>query len=258
MAAEPDGASRPSAVADLAHRLHHLWRCPVAVTAGPLGAVLAGSGGPVELVPTVAVAGDPCGAGDHLAAAYTVARARGTDRPNALRAAVVAGSDHVAGHARSLGRLGPSDATELARRVRDRGGVVVAAGGCFDILHAGHVSLLERARALGDCLIVCLNGDRSVRRLKGSGRPLNTAADRAAVLRSLGCVDAVATFEDDTPCTTLESLRPHLFVKGSDYGGTPLPEEATMERWAGRVVLLAVETGRSTTRVIQRAAEATA
>jgi rfaE bifunctional protein nucleotidyltransferase chain/domain len=255
---EPVGASGPAAAADLAHRLHDLWRCPVAVTAGPLGAALAGGNGPVELVPTVATAGDPCGAGDHLAAAYTVARALGTDRAGALRAAVLAASGHVAGHVRSLGRLGPSDATELARRVRDRGGVVVAAGGCFDILHAGHVSLLERARALGDCLIVCLNDDRSVRRLKGPGRPVNGAADRAAVLQSLGCVDAVEIFEDDTPCTTLGSLRPHLFVKGSDYGGAPLPEEAAMEPWAGRVVLLAVESGRSTTRVIQRAAEATA
>jgi len=258
LADEPDGASPPSAAADLAHRLHHLWRCPVAVTAGPRGAALAEGSGPIELVPTMAVAGDTCGAGDHLAATYTVARALGTDRAGALRSAVLAASDHVAGRVRPLGRLGPSDATELARRVRDRGGVVVAAGGCFDILHAGHVSLLERARALGDCLIVCLNGDRSVRRLKGPGRPVNGAADRAAVLRSLACVDAVEIFEGDTPCASLESLRPHLFVKGSDYGGAPLPEEAAMERWAGRVVLLAVESGRSTTRVIRRAAEATA
>ena len=246
-----------AAVADLADQLRVQWHCPVAVTAGPLGAALAHGAGPVELVPTFAASGDPCGAGDHLAATYTLARAVGADRTGALRAGVAAASDHVAGHV-PVRRLQPNSAAELAERTRCNGGTVVAAGGCFDILHAGHVALLSQARALGDCLVVCLNGDRSVRRLKGPGRPVNGVADRAAVLLGLGCVDAVEVFEEDTPCEALTRVRPHLFVKGSDYGGALLPEEPVVATWGGRVVLLAIVTGRSTTRVIERAAGASA
>jgi rfaE bifunctional protein nucleotidyltransferase chain/domain len=123
---------------------------------------------------------------------------------------------------------------------------VVAAGGCFDLLHAGHVRLLEAARALGDCLVVCLNSDESVRRLKGPGRPVVPQADRADVLRGLGCVDAVAIFAEDTPAAVLERLRPHLFVKGGDYGARDLPEAEVLARWGGQAVLVPYLEGRST------------
>jgi rfaE bifunctional protein nucleotidyltransferase chain/domain len=253
--ADPGGFT---AAADLADRLRIEWRCSVAVTAGSLGAALSTGSGPVELVPTIAAQGDPCGAGDHLAAAYTVARATGADRTRALRTGVAAASAHVAGHGAGVRHLQPTQAVDVAQRTRRDGGTVVAAGGCFDILHAGHVSLLAQARTLGDCLVVCLNGDGSVRRLKGPGRPVNTVADRAAVLLGLSCVDAVEIFDEDTPAAALSRLRPHLFVKGSDYGGAVLPEEPVLETWGGRVVLLAMVGGRSTTRIIQRAAEASA
>jgi D-beta-D-heptose 7-phosphate kinase / D-beta-D-heptose 1-phosphate adenosyltransferase len=126
----------------------------------------------------------------------------------------------------------------------------VAAGGCFDLLHAGHVRLLEAARALGDCLVVCLNSDASVRRLKGPGRPVVPEADRAEVLHSLGCVDAVAIFGEDTPAAALERLRPHLFVKGGDYGARDLPEADVLARWGGQAVLVPYLEGRSTTSLL--------
>ncbi|HEY8543631.1 MAG TPA: PfkB family carbohydrate kinase [Acidimicrobiales bacterium] len=150
----------------------------------------------------------------------------------------------------------PDDPLALVAAVRSRGGTVVAAGGCFDVVHAGHVRLLEAARALGDCLVVCVNDDASVRRLKGDPRPLNPLADRLAVLRGLACVDAVVAFAEDTPCELLALLRPHLFVKGADHAGGHLPERQVLARWGGRAVLLPVLQGRSTTRILRAAAAA--
>ncbi|HEX8803246.1 MAG TPA: adenylyltransferase/cytidyltransferase family protein, partial [Acidimicrobiales bacterium] len=144
-------------------------------------------------------------------------------------------------------------AEELAARVRASGGTVVAAGGCFDLLHPGHLRTLEAARALGDCLVVCLNGDASVRRLKGAGRPVNPQADRARLLLGLRCVDAVAVFDEDTPEAVLRRLRPHVFAKGGDYTGVEIPEAATLAEWDGRVVVLPLVAGRSTTRIVERA-----
>ena len=133
---------------------------------------------------------------------------------------------------------------------------MVAAGGCFDVLHAGHVQLLEHARSLGDHLVVLVNGDASLRRLKGPGRPLNPVADRVAILRSLACVDDVVAFDEDTPCRALRALRPHLFVKGADYEGTDMEERQVMARWGGQVVLVPLVDGRSTSRLIDSAAAA--
>ena len=149
-----------------------------------------------------------------------------------------------------------TDAVATAAAVRRAGGLVIAAGGCFDVLHTGHVRLLEEARQLGDHLVVCLNGDDSVRRLKGPGRPLNVAEDRATVLLSLACVDAVIVFDEDTPCGVLRALRPHLFVKGGDYQGVDLEEREVLAKWGGQVVLLPLVGGRSTTRLISAAADA--
>jgi rfaE bifunctional protein nucleotidyltransferase chain/domain len=126
---------------------------------------------------------------------------------------------------------------------------VVATGGCFDLLHAGHVSLLQAARSLGECLIVCLNSDASVRRLKGDGRPLNHVADRVSVLAALGCVDAITVFSEDTPCAVLERIRPDIWVKGGDYDGRDLPEAAVLENWGGVAVTVPYLNGRSTTRL---------
>jgi rfaE bifunctional protein nucleotidyltransferase chain/domain len=131
---------------------------------------------------------------------------------------------------------------------------VVATGGCFDLLHAGHVATLEAARALGDCLVVCLNSDDSVRRLKGPTRPLVAEHDRARVLEALACVDAVVLFDEDEPSAALRRVRPDLWVSGGDYTGTPLPEAGVLAEWGGRAVVLPYLPGRSTTGLVRAAA----
>jgi rfaE bifunctional protein nucleotidyltransferase chain/domain len=145
-------------------------------------------------------------------------------------------------------------AEAVIRRIRDGGGVVVAAGGCFDVLHAGHVAYLEAARRLGDGLVVLLNSDRSVRRRKGPGRPVTPQADRARVLAGLSCVDAVAVFDEDDPGRLLELLRPDVWTKGGDYAGTDLPESDVVRGYGGRVVLLPYLGGRSSSAILRRAA----
>jgi D-beta-D-heptose 7-phosphate kinase/D-beta-D-heptose 1-phosphate adenosyltransferase len=247
MAAGPPLAAAETAARLLARRWHAV---AVAVTLGARGAVLAEGDGPALAVPARAAAGDPCGAGDAFAAAAAGRLATGALPSEAVRAAVEAASAFVAGEARAPRA---EDASSLAARVRASGGTVVATGGCFDLLHAGHVQMLEQARALGDCLIVCLNSDASVTRLKGPDRPRVGAGDRAAVLAALKCVDAVAVFAEDEPSALLRELRPHLWVKGGDYALSELPEARTLARWGGRAVLVPYVAGRSTTGLIDRA-----
>lgn len=138
------------------------------------------------------------------------------------------------------------DALELARRVRANGGTVVATGGCFDLLHAGHVRTLSAARDLGDCLIVCLNSDESVHRIKGEQRPIVSQQDRAELLLALECVDAVMIFGEDTPEACLDLLRPAVWVKGGDYQASQLPESDLVESWGGRCVTVPFHQARST------------
>ena len=149
-----------------------------------------------------------------------------------------------------------TDAFGLAERVRDRGGRLVATGGCFDLLHPGHVSLLRQARALGDALVVCLNSDASVRALKGPGRPLVRDRDRARLLTALSFVDAVVVFDESSPAAVLERLRPHVWVKGGDYAAADLPERDVVERHGGEVVLVPTVPGYSTSRLVAAAASA--
>jgi D-beta-D-heptose 7-phosphate kinase / D-beta-D-heptose 1-phosphate adenosyltransferase len=251
-AAEADAGHTLAGAERAARELCERWcAVHVCVTRGARGALLAGGDGPALAVPAPPAAGDPCGAGDAFAAAAAGALARGALAPDAVRAAVAAASAFVAGPSRP----GPShrggDALALAARVRDAGGTVVATGGCFDLLHAGHVRMLEAARSLGDCLIVCLNSDDSVRRLKGPDRPLVGEDDRAAVLAGLTCVDAVAVFAEDDPRALLRELRPHVWAKGGDYALGELPEAATLEEWDGQAVIVPYVAGHSTTRLIE-------
>jgi rfaE bifunctional protein nucleotidyltransferase chain/domain len=127
----------------------------------------------------------------------------------------------------------------------------VATSGCFDIVHAGHLASLRAARSLGSRLVVCVNSDASVRRLKGPGRPVLPEADRAALLRELACVDDVVVFDEDTPVRVLERLRPDVFVKGGDYSAGELPEAAAIAAWGGRAVVVPYVEGRSTTRIVE-------
>jgi D-beta-D-heptose 7-phosphate kinase / D-beta-D-heptose 1-phosphate adenosyltransferase len=250
-----------------ARALRERWSAVgVCVTLGRDGAVLVAGAGPALAVPAPRVpAGDPCGAGDCFAATAAGRLAAGALPSDAVRAAVAAASEFVAagGAAGWSSRAGHDaapepDALALAARVREQGGTVVATGGCFDLLHAGHVRALEAARALGDCLVVCLNSDASVRRLKGADRPLVAEHDRAAVLAALRCVDAVIVFEEDDPRTVLRRLRPQLWAKGGDYAVTDLPEAETLAEWGGRAVVVPYVPGRSTTRLIDEARQGTA
>jgi rfaE bifunctional protein nucleotidyltransferase chain/domain len=129
----------------------------------------------------------------------------------------------------------------------------VATGGCFDLLHTGHIRLLRQARELGDALIVLVNSDASVRALKGSGRPVMRDADRARVLAALACVDAVAVFDGLTPERMLEDLRPDIWVKGGDYVAADLPEADVVYRHGGEVMILPTVAGYSSSRLIAAA-----
>jgi D-beta-D-heptose 7-phosphate kinase / D-beta-D-heptose 1-phosphate adenosyltransferase len=261
------GLPVPATFAELAgaaDRLAGGWGSPVVVTAGERGAVAAAPPEPTVAVPATPAAGDPAGAGDAFAATLAAALGRGRALPGALTLAVAAAGRFVRGEgdiapAARAGdpdhEPGTPDAEAVVARVRAAGGTVVAAGGCFDLLHPGHLRTLEAARALGDCLVVCLNSDASVRRLKGPGRPVNPAPDRQRLLLGLRCVDAVVTFDEDTPVAALERLRPDVFAKGGDYSGVEIPEAAALAAWGGRVVVLPLVAERSTTRIIERATD---
>ncbi|MFJ4616667.1 D-glycero-beta-D-manno-heptose 1-phosphate adenylyltransferase [Streptomyces sp. NPDC088812] len=272
-----DARSLRTAARD-AETLVRTWRAAsVAVTLGGRGALLSHGGTPLLVPSPVTAEGDACGAGDRFAATAAGCLADGGLTETAVREAVHAATRYVAeGGVRSLGTApdpspptpvpadgGPArdaegeptrDALRTAARVRAAGGTVVAAGGCFDLLHAGHVALLQAARRTGDCLVVCVNSDASVRRRKGGGRPLVPVADRIRVLRALECVDAVAVFDEDTPERLLAELRPHIWAKGGDYALERLPEAPLVESWGGQVVLLPYLDGRSTTGIAARAA----
>ena len=143
-----------------------------------------------------------------------------------------------------------SQIRELRRQARSEGRRVVFTNGCFDLLHAGHVRYLEAARAEGDLLIVGLNSDASVRRLKGPGRPLNPAADRAEVLAGLQAVDAVVFFEEDTPAELIAELAPDVLVKGADWAEGEIVGADIVESQGGKVVRIPLLEGRSTSRLI--------
>ncbi|MGY1631479.1 D-glycero-beta-D-manno-heptose 1-phosphate adenylyltransferase [Geodermatophilus sp. SYSU D01186] len=262
-AADGDGLAAVGARAEALIR--HWGVGAVAVTLGARGALLSYGEGAPMVVPAVPVTGgDPCGAGDSFAAAAALALADGAVTGEAVAAAVAAASAFVGrGGASSWDRPRPGtgpvpgagggpDVDALLAGVRAAGGTVVATGGCFDLLHAGHVATLRAARGLGDCLVVCINSDESVRRLKGPSRPLVTAADRARVLEALEFVDAVVVFAEDTPAEVLDRLRPDVWAKGGDYAGADLPEAAVLRRWGGQAVVLPYLDGHSTTALVER------
>ena len=142
---------------------------------------------------------------------------------------------------------------ELVGALRQSGRRVVFTNGVFDILHAGHTTYLEAARALGDVLVVGLNTDESVRRLKGPERPINSEQDRAMVLAALRSVDHVVLFADDTPLGLIESIVPDVLVKGGDYTRQTIVGADVVEAHGGRVVTIPLVEGRSTTGIINRA-----
>lgn len=139
------------------------------------------------------------------------------------------------------------------RFARPRCGRVVFTNGCFDLLHRGHVEYLHAARSLGDALVVGLNSDDSVRRLKGSSRPVNGQEDRAIVLAGLQAVDAVTVFDEDTPLRLIQGVLPDLLVKGGDYRADQVVGGAEVIAAGGEVVIIPLVPGRSTTSILERA-----
>jgi D-beta-D-heptose 7-phosphate kinase/D-beta-D-heptose 1-phosphate adenosyltransferase len=153
------------------------------------------------------------------------------------------------GNARVISR---QDAAALVARQRAEGRTIVFTNGVFDLLHPGHLRYLQQARALGDWLIVGLNADASVRRNKGGNRPINAEAERAELLAALDCVDAVVIFPEDTPAEIVRALEPDILVKGADWPADQIVGRDSVEASGGRVVLIPVEQGHSTTALIEK------
>jgi len=148
--------------------------------------------------------------------------------------------------------LDPESLDRFVRDARANGARIVFTNGVFDILHPGHLRYLQAARGHGDLLIVGLNSDASVRRNKGSERPINPEHERAEVLAALTCVDAVSIFDDDTPAGIIRRVQPDVLVKGADWPADQIVGRDTVEARGGKVILEAVERGYSTTTIIER------
>jgi D-beta-D-heptose 7-phosphate kinase/D-beta-D-heptose 1-phosphate adenosyltransferase len=207
------------------------------------------------------------GAGDTFLAALALSICAGASSPSAAEIASAAAAVVSAKEGTSRCTLAELEdhlctpeklftcRTRLAARCelyRHQGKRIVMTGGCFDILHTGHVAYLNQAKSLGDVLIVALNTDQSVRRLKGRGRPINRQEDRLEVLAALSCVDHLILFDESTPANLIEELRPDVFVKGGDYTPQTLPEAGVVQQYGGEVQILPFVADRSTSKIIQR------
>jgi D-beta-D-heptose 7-phosphate kinase/D-beta-D-heptose 1-phosphate adenosyltransferase len=144
------------------------------------------------------------------------------------------------------------EATAFAAGLRESGRTVVFTNGVFDLLHPGHIRYLQQARRLGDALVVGVNADESVRRNKGPERPITPQDERAEVLAALECVDAVVIFAEDTPADIIRLVQPDILVKGADWPPDQIVGRDTVESRGGRVVLVPVEAGHSTTSIVER------
>ncbi len=151
--------------------------------------------------------------------------------------------------------LGREEAAALIESLKAQGKKVVFTNGCFDILHVGHLRYLEQAREQGDILVVGVNSDASVKRLKGPTRPINSELDRAEMLAGLKAVDYTVIFTEDTPVEIIEELKPSIHVKGGDYKKEDLPETEVVERNGGEVRILMLVDGKSTTNVVNKILE---
>ncbi len=142
---------------------------------------------------------------------------------------------------------------EISERLKKEGKVIVTTNGCFDILHCAHINLIERARAKGDLLIVLVNSDSSVRKLKGDKRPVIPENERVRILAALGAVDYVGVFDEETPLNILEKIRPDVHVKGGSSNKKLLLEEKSLlEAWGCKHIILPIEKGFSTTNIIDK------
>jgi D-beta-D-heptose 7-phosphate kinase/D-beta-D-heptose 1-phosphate adenosyltransferase len=247
----------------------------VLVTLDRDGMALARADGRAELLPTrPRQVYDITGAGDMVLAVVGLCLAGGADYDEAAALGNVAGGlevekfgvslltrdeilrDLVDHHHPETSKVLDQDRliAEVHRR-RLAGQSIVFTNGCFDILHLGHVRLLQEAKALGDYLVVGVNSDASVRRLKGPSRPVNPADARAEVVNALGAVDAVTVFEEDTPLSLISAIRPNVLVKGGDYRPEQVIGRVEVEAAGGRLVLVPLVPGQSSSSLVNRASE---
>ena len=144
------------------------------------------------------------------------------------------------------------EAAAHVERLRAAGKTVVFTNGVFDLLHVGHLRYLKQARALGDALIVGLNSDRSVRAIKGAGRPITPETERVEILSALACVDGVVVFDEDTPHGVIGALQPDVLVKGADWAADAIVGREIVEARGGRVVRIPIEPGHSTSAIVEK------
>ena len=268
-AAEPEAGRDSAAVSGGPLLLRETGARTAAVTLDVSGAVVLTAEGSYRTGSRPAPPSHCVGAGDAYLAAMLLALAVGAEVPVAAELAQLAASATLAApgtcvctRAALLEAVGPGpadpgavDAAELVgivRRHRERGARIVFTNGCFDVLHRGHVGYLTQARELGDVLVVAVNSDESVRRLKGPQRPVNHVEDRVAVLAALACVDHVVVFEEDSPAALIEAIRPDVYVKGGDYQPELVPEAPLVHRLNGEVRTLGYVPDRSTSAIIDR------
>ena len=245
-----------------------------AVTRGEEGISVIGDDTVLHIPATAKQVFDVSGAGDTVIATLAAGLIGGLDAPEAFHLANIAagvvvgkvGTVPIAQEELLQALLTQESAAQadkicdlpsLKARVlnwRKHGERIVFTNGCFDLLHAGHVTYLEAARKTGDRLVLGLNTDRSVRALKGPTRPVIHELDRARVLAALEAVDAVILFDDDTPLALIESIRPDVLVKGSDYSENEVVGGAEVKSWGGRIALIPIVPGRSTSGIIEKLA----
>jgi D-beta-D-heptose 7-phosphate kinase/D-beta-D-heptose 1-phosphate adenosyltransferase len=265
-----DGAD-PATLHKLARQMLSRFKLQsVVLTLDKQGALLLEKGKKPVLVPTVArQVYDVTGAGDMVLAMLAAARANGADWLSAVELANIAAGLEVERfgvvpieldeillallqkQSQALGKIRqmPQLLPELAA-YRKQGRKIAFTNGCFDILHAGHVSFLRQARALGDLLVVGVNSDQSIRRIKGKDRPVNEQADRLMVLSELQSIDYLIVFDKDTPTDLLHLIRPDVLVKGGDYDRKSVVGADLVESYGGKVALVGFVQGRSTTNII--------
>ncbi|MEU5562695.1 D-glycero-beta-D-manno-heptose 1-phosphate adenylyltransferase [Micromonospora musae] len=273
-AAAGDGVDRAMLAESRLAELHaHTGADVVAVTLDTEGAVVGAADGERRRSHSTPVpASHAVGAGDAYLAAMTLALAAGAPLSTAAQLAqltatitvsdtgtcvcrredLLAALDQPVRDAEHPVVVDGDELSAIVAAQRDAGRSVIFTNGCFDVLHRGHVRYLEQARALGDLLIVAVNADESVRRLKGPDRPVNPVEDRATLLAALSCVDHVVVFEEDSPAALIEVVRPDVYVKGGDYPPEMVPEAPLVRRLGGQVRTLGYVPDRSTSRIIER------
>lgn len=267
----PPGSDRVQQLLDCGNTLlYELNSIIVVVTLDRDGAVVFEQGKIPIHIPTVARKGTVGGAGDTFISAFSLALATGASAEMATSIGVQAATMVVSlpgtaacTHEQLLSSfqnkpgtkiLYPSELSRL-EQYRSEGAKIIFTNGCFDIIHAGHVQHLREAAAQGDILVVGLNTDQSIKRLKGQSRPINQYGDRLAVLSSLSCVDFVVPLNEDNPIELIKNIRPHIFVKGGDYTYEALPEVSVVEDLGGTVKILPFHAGHSTTTLIEKIQE---